>query len=53
MLQCCEKMRRQLPAIEHPLINQVGEQADATERGGKLAPAQGLLLDTRKRKSRY
>jgi hypothetical protein len=39
MLQCCEKMRRQLPAIEHPLINQVGEQADATELGSKLAPA--------------
>jgi hypothetical protein len=36
MLQCCEKMRRQLPVIEHPLINQIGEQADATELGGKL-----------------
>jgi hypothetical protein len=24
-------MRRQLPAVEHPLINQVVEQADATE----------------------
>jgi Domain of unknown function (DUF222) len=36
MLQLCEKMRRQLPAVEHPLINQVGEQADATELGGKL-----------------
>jgi hypothetical protein len=33
MLQRCEKLRRQLPAIEHPLINQVGEQADATELG--------------------
>lgn len=32
MLQCCEKLRRQLPAVEHPLINQIGEQADATER---------------------
>ncbi|MDT5354610.1 MAG: hypothetical protein QOJ56_3142, partial [Mycobacterium sp.] len=39
MLQRCEKMRRQLPAIEHPLINQVGEQADATELGGKLPSA--------------
>jgi Domain of unknown function (DUF222) len=39
LLQCCEKMRRQLPAIEHPLINQVGAQADATELGGKLPGA--------------
>ncbi|MBV8293107.1 MAG: HNH endonuclease [Mycobacterium sp.] len=39
MLRCCEKMRRQLPAIEHPLINQIGEQADATELGGKLTSA--------------
>jgi hypothetical protein len=39
MLQCCEEMRRQLPAIEHPLINQIGEQADATELGGKLPSA--------------
>jgi hypothetical protein len=39
MLQRCEKMRRQLPAIEHPLSNQVGEQADATELGGKLPAA--------------
>src|SRR5271156_1425174 len=36
LLQSCEKMRRQLPAVEHPLINQVGQQADATELGGKL-----------------
>jgi Domain of unknown function (DUF222) len=39
LLQCCETFRRQLPAIEHPLINQVGEQADATELGGKLPAA--------------
>src|SRR3984893_17849812 len=39
LLQSCEKMRRQLPAIEHPWINQVGEQADATELGGKLPGA--------------
>ena len=37
MLQRCETLRRQLPAIEHPLVNQIGEQADATELGGKLA----------------
>jgi len=39
LLQSCEKMRRQLPAVEHPLINQVGQQADATELGGKLPGA--------------
>jgi hypothetical protein len=39
LLQTCETFRRQLPAIEHPLINQVSEQADATELGGKLPAA--------------
>src|SRR3984957_546287 len=34
-----EGFRRQQPAIEHALINQLAEQADATELGGKLAPA--------------
>ena len=39
LLQTCEKVRRWLPAVEHPLINQLREQADATELGGKLAAA--------------
>jgi Domain of unknown function (DUF222) len=39
LLQTCETVRRQLPAIEHPLINQVGAQADATELGGTLPSA--------------
>jgi Domain of unknown function (DUF222) len=39
LLQTCEMFRRQLPAIEHPLINQIGEQADDTELGGKLLSA--------------
>ena len=39
MLQRCEKVRRCLPAVEHPLINQIAEQADATELGGKLPSA--------------
>ena len=39
MLARCEKIRRQLPAIEHPLINQLGEQADETQLGGKLPAA--------------
>jgi hypothetical protein len=39
MLQNCEEIRRVLSAVEHPLINQLAEQADTTELGGKLAPA--------------
>jgi hypothetical protein len=39
MLQNCEQIRRMLSAVEHPLINQLAEQADNTELGGKLAPA--------------
>src|SRR6202040_53971 len=39
LLQSCEAIRRLLPAVEHPLINQLSEQADATELGGTLAPA--------------
>ena len=39
MLERCERFRRRLPAVEHPLINQVSEQADATELGGKLPAA--------------
>ncbi|MEO8814787.1 MAG: HNH endonuclease signature motif containing protein [Mycobacterium sp.] len=36
LLGRCERLRRRLPAIEHPLINGVAEQADHTELGGKL-----------------
>src|SRR3984885_13221543 len=39
LLQTCEKVRRWLPAVEHPLINQLSDQADATELGGTLAAA--------------
>ncbi|HXO79843.1 MAG TPA: DUF222 domain-containing protein, partial [Mycobacterium sp.] len=39
MLQHCEEIRRVLCAVEHPLINQLAEQADPAELGGKLAPA--------------
>jgi hypothetical protein len=42
VLQRCERMRRWLPAIEHPVINQLSEQADPAELGGKLA---GALAD--------
>jgi Domain of unknown function (DUF222) len=39
VLQRCEQLRRWQPAVEHALINQLAAQADATELGGKLAPA--------------
>ena len=39
VLQRCERMRRLLPAVEHPVINQLSEQADPAELGGKLAAA--------------
>src|ERR1700722_8993119 len=39
LLQTCETVRRCLPAIEHPLINQLAEQANPTELGGTLAAA--------------
>ncbi|CDM75584.1 HNH endonuclease signature motif containing protein [Mycobacterium marinum] len=37
LLQRCEVARRRLPSIEHPLINQLVEQAGEQELGGKLA----------------
>ncbi|PHO97284.1 hypothetical protein B6F37_21690 [Mycobacterium tuberculosis variant bovis] len=36
MLQRCEKIRRRLPAAEHPFINKLADQTDQTELGGKL-----------------
>src|SRR5271156_6248066 len=39
MLARCEVFRRRLPALEHPLINQISGQADATELGGKVPSA--------------
>jgi hypothetical protein len=44
LLQRCETLRRRLPAVEHPLINQIGEQADKTELGGTLSSALADLL---------
>jgi hypothetical protein len=53
LLAHCEKMRRVLPAVEHPLINQVGAQADPTELGGTLGSAlANRLLITRAEASR-
>ena len=39
VLESLERFRRWQPTIEHPLINQLAEQSDPTELGGKLAPA--------------
>ncbi|HEU4360091.1 MAG TPA: DUF222 domain-containing protein, partial [Mycobacterium sp.] len=37
LLQRCEKLRRQLPAVEHPLINQIANQSAPIELGGRLS----------------
>ncbi|HEX4393604.1 MAG TPA: HNH endonuclease signature motif containing protein [Mycobacterium sp.] len=39
LLESCEVFRRQLSAVEHPVINQIAAQADETELGGKLRAA--------------
>jgi Domain of unknown function (DUF222) len=39
MLRRCENVRRRLPAIEHPLINNLARQATAEELGGTLSHA--------------
>src|SRR5579875_193008 len=46
MLGRCETLRRRLPAVEHPLINQLGAQAEEAELGGTLrfALAQRLRI---------
>ncbi len=38
VLERWEQLRRWQPAVEHALINQLAEQADPSELGGKLAP---------------
>jgi Domain of unknown function (DUF222) len=39
LLERCERVRRRLPAAEHPLINQLARQATAEELGGTLSHA--------------
>ncbi|WP_122508725.1 DUF222 domain-containing protein, partial [Mycobacterium innocens] len=39
LLERCETVRRQLPSIEHALINQIAEQSSEEELGGKLPAA--------------
>jgi hypothetical protein len=39
LLERTERVRRRLPAVEHPLINHLARQATAEELGGKLSHA--------------
>ncbi|MCV7052491.1 HNH endonuclease [Mycobacterium heidelbergense] len=39
LLERCERVRRRVPAIEHPLINQLARQATPEELGGTLSHA--------------
>lgn len=39
LLERCERVRRRLPTIEHPLLNQLARQATPEELGGKLSHA--------------
>ncbi|ETZ99177.1 hypothetical protein I546_6758 [Mycobacterium kansasii 732] len=44
LLERCETARRQLPSIEHALINQLAEQASEEELGGRLPAAMANRL---------
>ncbi|OBI46073.1 13E12 repeat family protein, partial [Mycobacterium colombiense] len=39
VLQRCEKQRRRIPALEHPLINSLARQAPSLELGGTVSHA--------------
>ncbi|WP_297827703.1 DUF222 domain-containing protein, partial [Mycobacterium sp.] len=39
VLERCERLRRRIPAIEHPLINSLASQAPSQELGGTLSHA--------------
>ncbi len=39
LLERCERVRRRIPAVEHPLINSLARQAAPEELGGKLSHA--------------
>jgi hypothetical protein len=39
LLERCERVRRRLPAVEHPLIDNLARQAPEEELGGKLSHA--------------
>jgi Domain of unknown function (DUF222) len=39
LLERCERLRRRIPAVEHPLINSIGRQAKPEELGGTVSHA--------------
>ncbi|AKN16399.1 hypothetical protein B586_07255 [Mycobacterium haemophilum DSM 44634] len=39
LLERCERVRRRIPAVEHPMINQLARQATPEELGGTLSHA--------------
>ncbi|MGB8390395.1 13E12 repeat family protein, partial [Mycobacterium sp.] len=39
LLERCERVRRRIPTVEHPLINSLARQATPEELGGKLSHA--------------
>ncbi|RAU95485.1 hypothetical protein DQP58_12300, partial [Mycobacterium colombiense] len=39
VLERCERVRRRLPAVEHPLINSLARQAPSQELGGTVVHA--------------
>ncbi len=46
VLERCERLRRRIPAVEHPLINSLARQAPCLELGGALSHAltESLLI---------
>jgi hypothetical protein len=36
VLERCERVRRRLPAVEHPVLNKLAREADPAELGGKV-----------------
>ena len=51
LLQTCEKVRRWLPAVEHPLINQLSQQADASRVGRETGRGAGQPVADHPRRS--
>lgn len=52
LLERCEELRRRLPALEHPLINQLAAQASSDELGGKLSWAMADRLRITRKEAR-
>src|SRR5690625_3606865 len=48
VLQRCAVLRRRLPAIEHPVLNQIAARSDGAELGGTLRGAVADRLHRRR-----